>query len=188
MRLSDGTILMHDAAPYDPVKAHEYYLRTRELKGRRKAQSVISKPQVRKNNMPSVKSPTYTVNLGQGKTVKLTQRQLAEQQAYAAKRVNDIKTRLAELGTRLKKLMASAGSKKPLTAAEKQKAARQSKQYRQTHRQELKTKAKAAKTKTSATQRDSVAGLKVKINQVKGNLQAAVAAQRALASATKDGG
>ncbi len=33
MKLPDGTILMHEKAPYDPVKAHEYYMRTRKLKG-----------------------------------------------------------------------------------------------------------------------------------------------------------
>lgn len=37
MKLSDGTILMHGKQPYDPVKARAYYLRTRHLKGRKKA-------------------------------------------------------------------------------------------------------------------------------------------------------
>jgi hypothetical protein len=40
MKLPDGTVLMHGdlehRAPYDPRKAHEYYLRTRRLKGRRR--------------------------------------------------------------------------------------------------------------------------------------------------------
>lgn len=37
MKLSDGTILMHGKRPYDPAKARAYYLRTRHLKGRKKA-------------------------------------------------------------------------------------------------------------------------------------------------------
>lgn len=36
MRLPNGEVLMHGTALYDPKKAHEYYLRTRELKGRKK--------------------------------------------------------------------------------------------------------------------------------------------------------
>jgi len=36
MQLPDGTTLMHGAKPYDPAKARAYYLRTRELKGRKK--------------------------------------------------------------------------------------------------------------------------------------------------------
>ena len=36
MQLPNGSVLMHDRSPYDPKKAHEYYLRTRKLKGRKK--------------------------------------------------------------------------------------------------------------------------------------------------------
>jgi len=35
MLLPNGEVLMHAKAPYDPKKAHEYYLRTRKLKGRK---------------------------------------------------------------------------------------------------------------------------------------------------------
>lgn len=38
MELPDGTPLMHGTRPYDPKKAHEYYMRTRKLKGRKKGQ------------------------------------------------------------------------------------------------------------------------------------------------------
>lgn len=37
MQLPDGTTLMHGKQPYDPAKARAYYLRTRHLKGRKKA-------------------------------------------------------------------------------------------------------------------------------------------------------
>jgi hypothetical protein len=45
MRLPDGSILMHDAVhAYDPIKAHEYYIRNRKLKGRKKGgQAAIAK-------------------------------------------------------------------------------------------------------------------------------------------------
>lgn len=39
MELPDGTPLMHGNSVYDPKKAHEYYLRTRKLKGRQKGQA-----------------------------------------------------------------------------------------------------------------------------------------------------
>jgi hypothetical protein len=94
MRLDDGTILMHGRAPYDPVKAHEYYIRTRQLKGRKKG------------------SPTYSVQKPSGKTVTLTARQLTEQRAYAAKRVNDIKLKLAELSSQLRIALREAREKK----------------------------------------------------------------------------
>jgi chromosome segregation ATPase len=39
MQLPNGEVLMHASAPYDPKKAHEYYLRTRKLKGRKPGQA-----------------------------------------------------------------------------------------------------------------------------------------------------
>jgi hypothetical protein len=191
MKLFDGTILMHGKVPYDPVKAHEYYIRTRQLKGREKGRSSpVGRPSISR-------SPTFTVKTGRG-NVRLTGRQLAEQKAYAAKRVNDIKNRLSELNVKLRKAMAAAEtkkdktkreSKKAPTAAEKSKAARESEQYREKHKTKLATKRKATSGKTSAkskSEADPVAELENKINQVKTRLTAAVAKQRALASATRN--
>jgi hypothetical protein len=46
MRLPDGSVLLHGdlehRAPYDARKAHEYYLRTRKLKGREKGTEGVS--------------------------------------------------------------------------------------------------------------------------------------------------
>lgn len=181
MKLSDGTILMHGSAPYDPVKAHEYYLRTRQLKGRRKASSVVSKPVSRPRKSTT---PTYTISLKSGKKVVLTHQQLVEQQAYAAKRVSEIKSRLADLGTKLKSMMADA-EKKP-SASERVKAARKSRQYRQSHKQQLATKAKHRRQRSSTTKKDQVTELQGKIKEIKGRLKAAVEVQRALATATKN--
>lgn len=36
----DPEVIAHAKAPYDPVKAHEYYIRTRKLKGRQKKRKV----------------------------------------------------------------------------------------------------------------------------------------------------
>lgn len=174
-------------APYDPVKAHQYYLRTRQLKGRRKG------------------SPTYTVRSG-GHQVRLTGQQLTEQRAYAAKRVSDIKNRLGELKATFNKLLAEAHkkeakskreeakskreAKKAPTAAEKSKAARESKKYEKKHKTELATKRKTASKKEptkSKAERDPVAVVGRKINQAEDRLRAAVAKQRALAAATRNG-
>lgn len=164
---------------YDPVKAHEYYMRTRQLKGRRKG------------------SPRFTVRGARGQTVELTGQQLAEQRAYTAKRVSDIKNRLAELSTKLTKLRSEARTKKAKskreakkapTAAEKSKAARESKQYREKHQQKLASKRKGgsgSKSAKSGSSADPVEALENKIAQVKVRLTAAVARQRALAAATR---
>lgn len=168
---------LHHKVLYDPAKAHEYYLRTRQLKGRRKGSS------------------NYTVNLGGGKKVQLTAQQLTEQRAYATKRISEIKTRLDELKNELRKMMGEAKKKdaqakrkagKPQTAAEKAKAAKESKQFRQKHHQKLATQKKtAAKKQPAKKHKTAVAELEHKINEVKGRLTAAVARQRALASATR---
>lgn len=192
MKLEDGTILMHDHAPYDPVKAHEYYIRTRHLKGRQRGRAVTVRSHTR--NVGG-KSQSYTVTLGNGKTVTLTRQQLIEQQAYAAKRVAEIKTRLTELTDKLKKMLEEArkrkadANKKP-TAADKAKAAQKSKQYRQKHKQQLANKAKAARAKKAKTPAKkhtthtfTVAELEHKITAIKSRLKAAVSIQRSLNSA-----
>src|SRR5262245_53478591 len=99
MKLPNGTVLMHGKAPYDPAKAHEYYIRTRQLKGRKKGRIDIPNRVVKPPRFSATRSPTFTVKLRDGGTAKLTSQQLTEQRAYAAKRVADIKKNLAELKT-----------------------------------------------------------------------------------------
>ena len=197
MRLPDGTILMHARAPYDPVKAHQYYLRTRELKGRRKGRVQLPTDKSRPVVKPSLskRAETFTVKLDGGKTAKLTSQQLTEQKVYAAKRVADIKSKLAELNGLLKQRMAEARqaeakAKKGPTAADKAEAARESKKYREKHQQELSTKRKAATEKKPVPTKpttDTVEGVKQVITEVQGRLKAAVERQRSLSSATKNG-
>src|SRR5436190_5524622 len=138
MRLPDGSILMHGTTPYDPRKAHEYYLKTRHLKGRKKGQS------------------TYTVTLNSGKKEQLSAKQLAEEKTNVAQRVAHITQRLNDLKAELNKLMAAAHhkdaqAKKKPTAADKAKSARSSKQYRQKHHQQISNKNKQAATKKAPT-------------------------------------
>lgn len=177
MILSDGTVLMHQGLPYDPAKAHEYYLRTRQLKGRHAG------------------GGSYTVNRGHGHTVRLSAQQLREQQIYAAAQVSHLKKKLGELSVLLHEKMrkakaAQATAAKPPTAAEKAKAARDAQAYRNSHKQSIAAKAKAATAKKPATKAktpDTVDSLKKQIGVTKTNLKAAVQKQRELATARKNG-
>lgn len=197
MRLPDGTILMHVRTPYDPVKAHEYYLRTRQLKGRKLGQERI--PTRRSPLTGDTTLQTYSVVLPDGQRIVLTKKQLDEQKAYAAQRVRQIKENLKELGTKLREAMAEAKAKKakaereaakPKTAAEKSEAARESEKYREKHKTELSTKAKRrtkSESKSESDNTDPVAELETKVSQIKDSLKAAVANQRSLTTATKNG-
>lgn len=181
MRLLDGTVLMHDGLPYDPQKAHEYYMRTRKLHPRQGGGS-------------------YTVTTSNGKTLKLSSQQLAEQKVYAAARVEQIKKNLSDLGVilrdKLQKAKESAAqAAKPPTNAEKAKAARDAAAYRNSHKQKIATAAKNAASKTpsggststGSSKTDTVDSVKKEIATAKTNLKAAVAKQRELATAKKSG-
>jgi hypothetical protein len=182
---------MHKGAPYNPVKAHEYYIRTRQLKGRMLGRTERTKT----SDGPLVKKAgSYTVKMPTGSSVKLTQQQLTEQRAYVAERISNIKKMLSDLNSQLKEKMvaateAEAKSKKPPTAAEKADAARESKKYKAKNQQKLASKAKAAANKAdgSKPKADTVDGLKRQISQVQGRLKAVVKKQRLLSSATKSG-
>lgn len=174
MELPDGTILMHGKAPYDPRKAHEYYLRTRQLKGRKKGTS-------------------YTVTLDGGATVRLSGQQLKEQRAYASKRVGEIKARLVELTTKLHEMKAAAHKKKDRkpTAADRSHIKREARKYREKHRSELASKARRRGSKTHATKshtkQSGIVELEHKIIKIRSNLKAAVARQKSLTAATRNG-
>jgi hypothetical protein len=167
---------MHSDVPYDPAKAHEYYLRTRHLKGRHGGGS-------------------YTVKVGGNKTVRLSAQQLTEQKAYAAHRVGVLKKNLSDLNAILReKIHAAQAAAKPPTLAEKAKAARAAEAYRKSHKQVIKnkaakaaSKAPAASASTHKTKQDTVASVKADIVKTKANLKAAVAKQRELATAKKNG-
>ena len=177
-------VLQHASAPYDPVKAREYYLRTRKLKGRKKGSFEPTSGN---------RNATYTVKTGSGGKgqVRLTAQQLTEQRAYADARVESISKKLKDLNDRLRKKMAAARkANKPPTAAEKAKAAREARKYRDKHKQEIKTKARQAAKKAPAkksSSRDTVASLKKSIATTKASLKEAVAKQRSLAAAKKNG-
>ena len=185
-------ILKHADGLYDPVKAHEYYMRTRKLKGRTKSSNHTTN--VNRGSHETI-SPTYMVKTGTNKTTKLTAQQLEEQRVYAAARVQSIKKKLADLNRKLKEKIAAAqkreaAAKKPPTAAEKAKAARDAKIYRDTHKAKIAAanRKAAAKSKAKTTKHtDTVASLKKDIAATQASLKDAVAKQRNLAAAKKNG-
>lgn len=181
-------VLEHAKKPYDPVKAHEYYMRTRKLHPRKKGVS-------------------YTVQRGNGRTVKLSAKELTEEKLYAQHRVTVIKGRLETLQSELQKKMAE--TKKKPTAADKTKQKQESKKYRNAHKTEIANKEKQAAAKASPATSSSKSGssktstttagktttkksnttesLTTQIVNTRNELHAAVQKQRELASATRNG-
>lgn len=207
MRMQDGTILMdgdlEHRAPYDPKKAHDYYLRTRELKGRKGA---TAQPTVGRGP-GRIQPGRHTVGKAQ---IKRNPAKLAAQRKVARAQVVSLQKKLAELQDALKAKMSeerksarTALSKvaksakdaaKPDTAAEKSEKAREAKKYRDKHKQELKTEAKkdtassggsssGSKSEPKSAAKSaggSVKEIKAAIAGVKTALAAAKARQRAL--------
>lgn len=154
MRVPDDSGLLHADPSYDPQKAHEYYLRTRHLKGRKKG--VAPQPA----GPASVTNITY--NVGRPKntaTQATTQKRRQEAQARVAalqKRLDHLHEVLAEL---VKQAKARSGvetkpqptnkktepatkknnqPEKPKTAAQKKEAAAKAKDaYKKEHPQSL---------------------------------------------------
>ena len=172
------------ARVYDPVKAHQYYLRTRKLKGRKKGRAEPSGAgRVVKT---ALASPA-------GKKPVSNNPQLQRQRQQAAARVSTLRQKLSELNTRLKEKMAEsreaeAKEKKGPSSSEKREAAERSKDWRAKNQQKVKQqeKQRAAKeknqpeTKKSGGGEDSIEGIRTAITKVKAALDKAVARQRAL--------
>lgn len=205
MELPNGEVLMHAGRPYDPKKAHEYYLRTRKLTGRKKGQfhpkvAALAKKlagmsddqikeEVRKSNNPAEKR-LIGIMLGnrQKKQGASKPKATPEEKVAAAKRVSSLQSKLADLNKKLKDATAKARKsdakkKRGPTAADKSKKARESKQYREKHKQKLSTKRKTAASKDKASGRsraNSVDAIKFDIAETKGKLHKAIERQKAL--------
>jgi len=167
------------AKTYDPVKAHDYYMRTRKLKGRKKAASAVGETLRTAGTKPPTSNSV----------------QLQRQRQHAAEQVATLRKKLAELNRQLKERMAESRKSakeaaKPDTAAEKAQKARDAKKYRDKNKQKLKTKAATDRSKSgggssksgskSSTGKDSVEELKAAVDRVQSALKKAVARKRAL--------
>jgi len=206
MELPNGEVLMHGPRPYDPKKAHDYYIRTRHLKGRKKGQvnpKVASlakrlagksdehiQGEIAKSTNPAEKKlmQAMLANRQRRQGKKSQPKATPEQRQAAARRVASLQAKLGELNQKLKEAMAKARKsdakkKRGPTAADKSKKARDAKQYRQKHKQKLANKSKTAASKDKASGKpraDSVESIKSDIAETKGRLKTAIARQKAL--------
>jgi len=171
-------------APYDPLKAHQYYLRTRKLKGRRRGRAEPTGPAGQASKI--LRGPT-------GRQPVRNNPQLHRQRQAAAARVSVLRKKLTELNSKLKEKLAEqrkaeAEAKKGPSASDKREAAERSKDWRAKNQQKVKQQEarRAAKdkkepaTKKSGGGEDSIEGIRTAITKVKGALDKAVARQRAL--------
>lgn len=158
---------------YDPKKAHDYYEAHKHLKGRKSGGKVIplkGRPVAKHDPSANHISPAM------------------QQQ------INSIKSRLAQLQTRLRELLANQRdeSKKSdhKTAAEKSKDARESKKYREEHKTELAQKRKQdAKSGGGSSSSGGISSMtetevRAAIARTRSDLQAAVAKARAASRGT----
>jgi len=169
--------LLH--AIYDPVKAHEYYVRTRKLKGRQRGHS--DDPRTGKtreqihNDARAKQRQELTQQIAnlEAKLVKLEAKIREKEHAEASENRK----------SKAKKERARKEADKPKTAAEKAEAARENKKYRERHKQQLKSDRKKSGTssggsshKKSSGSKHSVSDLKALAIKVRG--QIAIAKQK----------
>lgn len=181
-------ILIHADRRYDATKAREYYLRTRELKGRKPAQSA---PAVVR--MPGKKKPISVARSAPAKvSPPKSSKQLREE---SRKRIDSLNKKLVRLKGVLTKLLAdsksgkktteakggkakaSGGSDRKLTSAQKNEQAKRSKDFYDKNKKKL-----APKKDDKPTAKDvekQIAETRAKIKQVQTQLKAAIAKQRA---------
>lgn len=188
-------IMIHAAVPYDPVKAHDYYLRNRKLKGRRPGAKVPPKKltgDLANEVTDTVVRPEFRgkfIPKGTPKSAVIT----TERQLQVEARVKELKGKLTILNAILKQLVGKAqgtsapatkktsstksadsktpaADRKPLTSAEKADAAKKQKiRYQKQHPDAGKnTKENKAK----------IAEVRAKIQQVQSELKAAVASAK----------
>lgn len=142
--------LAHLGQLYDPVKAHEYYVRNRHLKGRKKGEQPPSTKGQRNG------AQTTTLHRRAKGTLSPKAQQKIELQRHVAaltNKLNELEQLIKKKEAVLEKDQLLAKSKAnqnqkgkakgPKTAAQKVDANRKSKQYRQAHKQQLANKAKA---------------------------------------------
>lgn len=92
-------VLSHSEQPYDPIKRREYYLRTRELKGRAKGAEDDS-PKSESSTGPQ--TSTFESNIEE------RQKESEKRQEEVKQRITQLKVKLEELKNVLRKLVAEA--------------------------------------------------------------------------------
>lgn len=162
---------------YDAAKAHEYYLRTRELKGRKPGTA-----------QPKPKHTRAQIAAGAR----------ARQRKELAAAINNLQARLQKLEdlirqrgqeeasvnrkSKAKKERAAKEHTKPKSAAEKAKTNRENRKYRDKHKQKLKSTSKRSGAKSgggssggsaATAKKHSLSELKSLATKVRGQIQVA---------------
>jgi len=134
MTVPDDSSLLHARAPYDPAKAREYYLRTRKLKGRRRARVVAPKAVGRPHAVPVHTKKRTSANELQAQREALERRldqlrDILAQKVKEAKRRSGIKDTTVHKTSREKAASSKSKShEKPLTAAQKREKAKKARE------------------------------------------------------------
>lgn len=190
MKTPNHLELQHLAAGYDPVKAHEYYIRTRKLKGRKSAGNQL----VPTKGPPKGKDPRTGKTKEQiSKDARTKQRkELGERIKALGDKLKKLKARILELEleeasenrkSKAKSERAAKEAAKPDSAAEKAEKARDAEKYRDKNQQKLQSKSNdssssgsGSSSKSPAKVSDSIDDLKALATRVEGKL--AVAKQK----------
>lgn len=137
-------LLLHGSAPYDPLKAHEYYLKRRQLKGRKPGSSFQKSKVIKK---APAKSAVQRRKEAQARVAALTAR-LNRLQQVLALLVKQAKARSGVKPAKLTPAKNSNDKSSKLTAQQKAKAAKQKKDYYEKHKdQSLSQQAKELQAK-----------------------------------------
>ena len=185
-------------AVYDPVKAHEYYERTKKLKGRKRGQA--DTPRSRLTGLSGAMATGRDPRTGKAmpqihREARAKQRKaLSDAIQSLSKKLDRLEARIRELSHEeasedrkgaAKKERAAKEREKPDTAAEKAEKARESKKDRAKNQQKEKSKAKEASDKSgggssskkkSGSKTSQISELRAQATKVKG--QIAVAKQK----------
>jgi hypothetical protein len=139
---------------YDPVKAHQYYLRTRKLKGRKKG-SALPAP----SGQEPGRQPDPAVRARK-------RREIAARIANLEQKLNKLEALIKKKETEEKQASKKSAAKKersakeaakPDTAAEKAKKAREAKQWRAKNQSKVKSQSKEAPGKSGGSSKTSSA-------------------------------
>lgn len=192
--MSEENYLQHYNAVYDPIKAHEYYMRTRKLKGRKLGQHLeplsknagkaVTESLVKKNatkpipvTHPKIKTPEQQRRDVEFK-VKRLKAELKRLHAILRRLLNQSQGRIV-VDAKGKPVSSTSKTAKPagkasadsrkLTAAQKREAAKRSKEYYQKHKTEISATEKEKQLKAQIHE----TGLK--IAKARSDLKASVA-------------
>lgn len=144
MEQVDKVLLKHADVPYDPAKRREYYLKTRELKGRRTRKGDTA-PQMRSGPRKLTAKEVKFIKAATGNRAQVEQRR------------QSIETRVKVLNEKLKKLRAVLKGLKDQSDKQKSPEAKKKEDTKKEDPKDLTTAQKKERAKKAKEQRDKEA-------------------------------